>query len=55
MNSSLDESNDKHELLSSSEKYNWNRINYILVIEEQAFSFQMLYSSLKTLKISEKC
>jgi len=54
MNSSLDEQNDKNELLSPNEKYDWSRINHILVVEENAISFEMIQNNLKSLNINEK-
>lgn len=39
MNSSLDETNDKNEVVNVNQRYNWSRINQILVVEEQAIAF----------------
>lgn len=55
MNSSLDETNDKNEVVNVNQRYNWSRINQILVVEEQAIAFQILQSNLQALGISDKC
>ena len=39
MNSSLDETNNKQELVRAGARFNWSNINHILVIEEQGLAY----------------